>query len=268
MFDFFSSPGFVYIIAGETGSGKSRLAIEEAKKRNGEVINVDLSQIYSFLKIGTGQVTEEECNGVPHHLLGFLNSPQKMSIFSMRELVEEKILSVLSRGKVPFLVGGSHYFILSLLLAPFSFIEKQEDSFYKKSFDLDASFLFSQSLKKDERLFACPRFPYKILGLEVNDKALRNQRILKRIKGFFSAGWKEEVISLSQELTLFMLEKKFIGYPEIFNFFHNKEKDMKKLEDEIFFKTCQYAKRQRTFLRKLQRDSLELGVSFNLFLKD
>lgn len=268
MFDLFPSPALVYIIAGETGSGKSTLAIEEAKKRNGEIINVDLSQIYSFFKIGTGQVTEEERNGIPHHLLGFLTLPQKISIFSMRELVEQKIQSVLARGKIPFLVGGSHYFILSLLVAPVSFIEEQENSFYKKTFDLDASFLFPESLKKNEKLFACPRFSYKIIGLEVKDKALRSERILARIKGFFAAGWKDEVLSLSEELTLFMLEKKFIGYTEIFNFFQNKEKDMKKLEEQIFFKTCQYAKRQRTFLRKLQRDCFKLGVPFNLSKRD
>ena len=61
----------VIAIVGPTASGKTALSIELAKKYNGEVINGDSMQIYKGLNIGTAKITEEEMEGIPHHLLSF-----------------------------------------------------------------------------------------------------------------------------------------------------------------------------------------------------
>ena len=60
------------VVAGPTASGKTALAVELAKRLNGEVVSADSMQVYEPLRIGTARPTVEEMGGVPHHLLGFL----------------------------------------------------------------------------------------------------------------------------------------------------------------------------------------------------
>jgi tRNA dimethylallyltransferase len=108
-------PPLVTVI-GATGTGKSQLAIELARRFDGEVINGDAMQLYDGLPVITNKVTKEEMEGVPHHLLGCigLNEPT----WTVTEFVSQAravIDDVRSRGKLPILVGGTHYYTQSLL---------------------------------------------------------------------------------------------------------------------------------------------------------
>ncbi|KAI1645544.1 putative tRNA isopentenyltransferase [Daldinia loculata] len=103
-------------ILGTTGTGKSDLAVDLALKFNGEVINADAMQMYKGLPIITNQLTPEDQKGVPHHLLGTVdpNEPTwNVEVFA-REATRI-INEVRRRGKLPIVVGGTHYYIHALL---------------------------------------------------------------------------------------------------------------------------------------------------------
>lgn len=103
-------------VIGATGTGKSQLAVEIAKKYNGEIINCDAVQMYQGLPIITNKITPAEQCGIPHHLLGCIGIEEPtwtVGTFVTRasKIIEEIRL----RGKLPVLVGGTHYYIQSLL---------------------------------------------------------------------------------------------------------------------------------------------------------
>ncbi|KAK2811847.1 hypothetical protein FQN50_001885 [Emmonsiellopsis sp. PD_5] len=103
-------------VIGSTGTGKSQLAVDLATRFNGEIINGDAMQMYRGLPIITNQITPEERNGIPHHLLGCIGldeEPWRVSRFKKECL--KSIKEIRSRGKLPVLVGGTHYYTHSVL---------------------------------------------------------------------------------------------------------------------------------------------------------
>ncbi|RDW89597.1 tRNA dimethylallyltransferase [Coleophoma cylindrospora] len=104
------------IVLGATGTGKSQLAVDLAKRFDGEIINGDAMQIYDGLPVITNKITLEEQNGVPHHLLGCVSldeAPWHAGRF--KQEATKVIQEIRSRGRVPILVGGTHYYTQSLL---------------------------------------------------------------------------------------------------------------------------------------------------------
>lgn len=105
----------VVVIAGPTGSGKTALSVEVAKRLGGEIISADSMQIYKYMDIGSAKVTEEEKQGIPHHLLDFLDPTlESFSVADYVALAKEKIEEILNRGKLPIVVGGTGLYISSL----------------------------------------------------------------------------------------------------------------------------------------------------------
>ncbi|KAJ2557586.1 tRNA dimethylallyltransferase, mitochondrial [Coemansia sp. RSA 1933] len=102
-------------ITGTTGVGKSQLAIELARAVNGEVINADALQVYKGYDIVTNKVTTEETLGVPHHLLGFVEPSVEYSVQRFEQDALQKISEIHGRNRVPILVGGTNYYIQSVL---------------------------------------------------------------------------------------------------------------------------------------------------------
>ena len=103
------------VIIGATGTGKTKLGIELAKKLNGEVVNADSLQMYQGLSIVTAKPDAKEMDGVPHHLMSFL-PPTK--VFTAHDFCKEAvpvIEDIHKRGKVPIVVGGTLYYVQSLL---------------------------------------------------------------------------------------------------------------------------------------------------------
>jgi len=105
----------VIAIVGPTASGKTSLAIEIAKKYNGEVISVDSRQVYKTLDIGTEKVTEEEMSGIPHHMIDIVEPEETFSVQEFQEMAKEKIEDILSRNKLPILAGGSGQYMDAVL---------------------------------------------------------------------------------------------------------------------------------------------------------
>lgn len=105
----------IVIITGFTGSGKSGLAVEMAKQYNGEIISCDSVQIYKGLDIGSAKITAEEAQGIKHHLIDILEPTEEYSVGQFVKDCEQAIKDIISRGKVPILVGGTGLYIKALL---------------------------------------------------------------------------------------------------------------------------------------------------------
>lgn len=114
----------VVCIMGQTGAGKSKLAVELALALGGEVVNCDAMQVYEGLSIATAQIPEQEQRGVPHHMLGVVQpstargadtEDASINVREFRDMALPIVEDVLARGKVPLLVGGSDYYIRALV---------------------------------------------------------------------------------------------------------------------------------------------------------
>lgn len=103
------------IICGPTATGKSDLALEVAKKFNGEIINADSMQLYKGMDIGTAKLTLDERRGIPHHLLDILSVSQDASVAAYQELARSAIDEIQSRNKVAIVVGGTGLYIKSIV---------------------------------------------------------------------------------------------------------------------------------------------------------
>ena len=103
------------VILGPTASGKSDLAVKLAKRYKGEIISADSRQIYKGLDIGSGKITIREMKGVPHHLLSIANPKRKFTVAQFQKLALKKIREIQKKGKLPFLVGGTGFYIQSVV---------------------------------------------------------------------------------------------------------------------------------------------------------
>ncbi len=105
----------VLVILGPTSSGKSSLAVELARKFDGEVISADSRQVYRGLTIGTGKITKKEMKGVPHHLLDVASPKRKFSADDYVKRARVAIRDISSRGKLPIVAGGTGFYIDALV---------------------------------------------------------------------------------------------------------------------------------------------------------
>ena len=106
----------IICVAGPTASGKTRLAVELAKKYDGEVLSCDSMQIYRGMEIGTAAPTISEMQGVPHHMIGVADPKADFSVGKYVELAEPILQDILSRGKTCVVCGGTGLYADSLLL--------------------------------------------------------------------------------------------------------------------------------------------------------
>lgn len=103
--------GKLIVIEGTNASGKSGLGVEMALRFDGEVVSADSRQVYAGLNLGSGKITREEMRGVPHHLIDVRQPGEFFSMADFQHLAYEAIDDILSRGKVPFLVGGTGLYV-------------------------------------------------------------------------------------------------------------------------------------------------------------
>ena len=103
------------IILGPTGSGKTGVSIEIAKKIGGEIISADSRAIYKDMNIGTAKPTAEEMQGIPHYGIDLVNPGERFTVADWKSYAEEKIANIKSRGKVPIIVGGTGLYIDALI---------------------------------------------------------------------------------------------------------------------------------------------------------
>jgi len=120
----------IIVILGPTASGKTALSIKLAKKFNGEIISADSRQVYKGMNIGTGKITKKEMEGIPHYLLDVASPKRKFTVAQYKKLALEAINKIQKKslpshqnsegisggdGKVPFLVGGTGFYIQAVV---------------------------------------------------------------------------------------------------------------------------------------------------------
>jgi tRNA dimethylallyltransferase len=102
-------------IVGPTASGKSDLAVQLAQKFDGEIISADSRQVYKGLDIGSAKITREEMRGIPHYLLDIASPKRSFTVAQYQKLALKAIRKIQKKGKLPILVGGSSFYIYSVI---------------------------------------------------------------------------------------------------------------------------------------------------------
>lgn len=268
----------VVIIYGPTGVGKTAFVDQLARHVSVEIINMDMGQQYKTMSVGTAKPDIQNAS-VPHHLFDTLAEPMSTTVVAYRKAVMEKIAEIRGRQAVPVLVGGSGFYLKSLLFPPqekahVTLSPKHE---YNQPFswqdlahiDPDrAQKIHPQDHYRIERALAIwretgnkpsafrphynPIAPYYLYCITRNRNDLY-ERINKRVYEMLDAGWLQEVRSLrSSGWEDFICAKKIIGYQELFEV----ERGHIGLDQAIACiqkRTRNYAKRQMTFWRMLER---------------
>ncbi|MGE7949092.1 tRNA (adenosine(37)-N6)-dimethylallyltransferase MiaA [Lysinibacillus sp. NPDC093688] len=276
----------VVAIVGPTASGKTALSIELAKKYNGEIINGDSMQIYRDLDIGTAKITEEEMEGVPHHLLSFKEPTESFSVADYQKLVRAKIAEIQTRGKLPIIVGGSGLYVQAVLF-DFQFTEEQVDeearkAYYEELEKLGPEAMHAKLTKLDPQTAETihpnntrrviralemielsgvskaseaqnrgevPLYNHVILGLGQNmSREVLYDRINRRVDIMMEKGLLEEVKGLWQQHIRGVQSIQAIGYKELYDYLDGKC-SLEEAIDSLKQNSRRYAKRQLTYFR-------------------
>ncbi|MCR5633495.1 MAG: tRNA (adenosine(37)-N6)-dimethylallyltransferase MiaA [Eubacterium sp.] len=122
------------ILTGPTAVGKTDLSIKLAKVLDGEIVSADSAQVYKGLDIGSAKVTEEEMQGVPHHLIDVYEPDFSFDVTVFKEEAKKAVEEIYSRGRIPIIVGGTGFYIQALLY-DISFDESEETGEYLADFE-------------------------------------------------------------------------------------------------------------------------------------
>ncbi len=284
-------------LLGPTASGKSNLAIEIAKKVKGEVIGLDSRQIYKGMSIGTAQLSKEEQDGIPHHLVGIISPIEPISAGAYSKLVLDKIKDIQSRNHVPIICGGSGLYYRSLIRGIFKgsksdldVRKKLEDEYNKLGSNvllkrlntIDPDYAMNVHPNNKKRLIRALEI-YEVTGksptenyrqqlkenkikLEVLsiyldwERKVLNDRIKKRTKLMLKAGWVDEVKKLIKKYPNNYLQPlDSIGYREIISWL-NSNHSLSDLEQKIYIRTRQFSVQQIKWFKK---ESIDLTIKMN-----
>jgi len=276
----------VVAIVGPTASGKTALSIELAKKYNGEIINGDSMQVYKGLDIGTAKITEEEMEGVPHHLLSFLEPTESFSVADYQKLVRAKIADIQARHKLPIIVGGSGLYVQAVLF-DFQFTDEKVDEAARQAYydelaklgpeamhdklkQLDpqtADTIHPNNTRRVIRALEMlelngvskaaeaqnrgevPLYNHLILGLGQNmSRDVLYDRINRRVDLMMENGLLEEVRGLWQQNIRGVQSIQAIGYKELYDYLDGKC-SLEGALDSLKQNSRRYAKRQLTYFR-------------------
>lgn len=102
------------VILGPTAAGKTALSLRLAQRFKGEIVSADSRQVYKGMDIGTGKVTKKEMQGIPHYLLDIASPKRHFSASQYQKLAIKAINQIIQKGKTPFLVGGSPFYIYAV----------------------------------------------------------------------------------------------------------------------------------------------------------
>ena len=259
----------IIVITGPTAVGKTRLSIELAKKYNGEIINADAVQVYKGLDIGSAKVTEEEKEGIPHHLFDIKEVDEEYTIYHYQKDCRDKIKEIEGRGHTPILVGGTGLYIKAALYNYKLSEEKDIDNYenmtnediYNELIKLDKDIIIDKNNRR--RLVRALNY-YKENGTSINDNKTdkllydtifiglttdRNilyDKINKRVDKMIKDGLIGEVKSFYDKGLRTKPLLNGIGYREIYQYLDNAitlEEAISKIKQN----SRHYAKRQYTF---------------------
>ena len=119
------------ILTGPTAVGKTALSIGLAKALNGEIISADSMQVYRHMDIGSAKITSKEMDGVSHHLIDVLDPTIEFNVATFQSKCRQYMKEIYSRSKIPILVGGTGFYIQSVLYSV-DFSQTETDNLYRK----------------------------------------------------------------------------------------------------------------------------------------
>ena len=280
----------ILVIGGPTAVGKTELSIDLAKRLNGEIISADSMQIYKYMDIGSAKVSKGEMNGVVHHLIDVVDPSINFSVADYKEQGEKAIKEIISRGKLPIIVGGTGLYINSLT-CNMNFTEAEKDEEYRKELDklanehgnnyihemlkeidpISYNEIHANNRKRDIRALEV----YKLTGNPFSsynagedfykseydvhyyvltmDREKLYERINLRVDIMMEKGLLEECIKLKEMgYTSSMQSMQGIGYKEILYYLEGNVK-LQEAINMIKQGSRNYAKRQLTWFRRDKR---------------
>ncbi|WP_084240771.1 tRNA (adenosine(37)-N6)-dimethylallyltransferase MiaA [Pedobacter africanus] len=278
------------VVLGPTASGKTKLAVNLANTLNGEIVSADSRQVFEGMDIGTGKDLDEYViadRKVPYHLINIRQAGDSYNVNEFKEDFYSIFTKISDRNLLPVLCGGSGMYIHSIfqdhqytaippnhtLRASLSDLEltvlRELLSGYSHKFRAHADlssrkrviraievsdYLSSNTLEKKER----PAFDSCVVGLapEIDQ---RRKKIIDRLSVRLKKGLIEEVEELiasgvsKDKLIFYGLEYKFVVAYLSGKFNYNE------LQEKLTIAICQFAKRQMTFFRKMEKDGVKIN---------
>ncbi|WP_431029571.1 tRNA (adenosine(37)-N6)-dimethylallyltransferase MiaA [Lysinibacillus sp. LZ02] len=274
----------VVAIIGPTASGKTALSIQLAKWLDGEVINGDSMQVYLGLDIGTAKITQQEMQGVPHHLLDIKEPTDNFSVAEYQQLVRAKIEEIQARGKMPIIIGGTGLYVQSVLY-DFQFTKEDVNEEARKAYYAELEKIGPEAMharlaaldpktaktihpnntrrviralemvelsdtskaNEEHQRGDIPLYQHLILGLDMDREKLY-ERINMRVDVMMEKGLLAEARALYDAGIRDTQAVKAIGYKELFAHFDGLC-TLEEAIEQIQQNSRRYAKRQLTYFR-------------------
>lgn len=279
-------PNKIIAVAGPTASGKTALAVEIAKKYNGEVVSCDSMQIYRHMDIGTAKPTRDEMCGIPHHMIDIIEPTESYSVAAFVSDARKCIDDILSRGRLPILAGGTGLYMDSVI-NNISFAEFDGDEDFRaemrgfaeregnealhgilKEKDPEAAEkIHPNNVRRVIRALEVCRMTGKTFtqaGLEARrervydalvfgldaERSVLYDRINRRVDRMFEAGLEQEVRTLADSgIPRDSTAMQAIGYKELLEYFDGRC-SLAEAAEKIKQESRRYAKRQLTWFRR------------------
>ena len=278
------------IILGPTASGKTKLAVRIAAEMNGEVISADSRQVFKGMDIGTGKDLREynfQGRSVPHHLINIREAGEQYNVNAFKDDFYTVFSTLTAAGKLPVLCGGTGMYIHSILQNhQFTAVPVNEElraalpahdllalrallAVYPASLTAHADLSSAKRLVRAIEIAdylqgntlieeARPQVDALIIGLD-GAVDLRRERILNRLTERFKEGLIEEVEGLLKSgITAEMLIFYGLEYKFVTEYLQNKL-GLAELKEKLYIAIRQFAKRQMTFFRKMEKDGVKIN---------
>lgn len=256
-------------IVGETASGKTALAIELAKRFNGEIICADSRTVYRGMDIGTAKPTVAEQDGVRHHLLDVVDPEDSFSVADFQKLAKEAAKDITSRGHVPFLVGGTGLYV-DAILYDFTFrhapepeerqrlqsmsVQELQTEILERGLSLPENSQNSRHLSRTietggvQPAHKTLRENTLVIGLSIDREVLK-AKLIKRVDAMCEAGFIDEVRNMFAKYTSNIPALQAPGY-KAFKAYLDGDKSFEEAKEMFVRNDYQLAKRQRTWFKR------------------
>lgn len=279
----------IIVVSGPTASGKTALAVEIAKKYGGEVISADSMQIYTDMDVASAKATVEEQQGIPHHMMDFLDPSESFSVADWVKMAGECADDIISRGKIPVICGGTGLYISSFVdnlqfddsECDYEFRDEMRkfaeengaEALLEKLREVDpetASELHANNVSRVIRALevykttghtiaeakrasrnAPSPYEFILLTLDFEKREQLHERINRRVELMLQNGLVQEARTCFDQPER-PTAAQAIGCKELYPYFRG-ERTLEECVEELKLRTRQYAKRQLTWFRRDSR---------------